>query len=145
LSLWVVSGGLLLAACGSAPTPTGAHSNIPAQTSTAAQSSSAAQVSTAVQIAVGAKGSAGVKAFIDPVTGELRAPSAEERRAAAATASTGTAAATGASVRAAAPIEGRPIGNGIVEFDVGKRGTINEVACVQADGTVSGNCPKSVR
>jgi predicted lipoprotein len=87
----------------------------------------------------------GVKAFIDPATGELRQPTEAEQNAAAAAAASRTAASVSASVKATAPIEGKPIGNGVTQFDVGERGMIDEVACVGVDGTISAKCPKATK
>jgi hypothetical protein len=126
----VALGAAALTGCGSAPT-----------SGSRAQADADSTGTTATPQAT--SGAAGVKAFIDPVTGELREPTESEQRAA--TAAAGTTAVSGtAGVKAALPIEGKPLGNGMVEYDLGKRGMIDEVACVQPDGSVSGNCPKSV-
>jgi hypothetical protein len=118
-------GALALGACGSAAGPVGSPAGKAPEP--AAHSD---------------RGAAGVKVFIDPATGELRAPTeAEQQHAAAAAAAPGGSAA----VKATVTVEGKPIGNGMYEYDLGKRGVIDEVACVQADGTISGKCPKAAK
>jgi hypothetical protein len=88
-----------------------------------------------------ARGSAGVKAYIDPTTGQLREPTEAELKAAAASSTAGAAAQGASTTEVAAPIVGKAIGNGVVEYDLGKRGMVDEVACVQKDGTVTTQCP----
>jgi len=116
MPLLAVLGAALLAGCGSTPPANGAAAapTPPAPT----------------------QGSAGVKAFVDPATGELREPNETELKAAAAGTRSGTA-----DAKATAVIEGKPIGNGVIEYEVGKRGQIDEVVCVQKDGAVTSQCP----
>jgi hypothetical protein len=131
LLLLATLGAATLAACGSANPPV-PNSSLPSSTAKPTTNASPAT-----------RGSAAVKAFIDPATGELRDPTEAELKAAATAPAAGTTAPGTAGTQVAVPIVGKAIGNGMVEYDLGKRGMIDEVACVQADGSVSGNCPKS--
>lgn len=69
-----------------------------------------------------------VKAFIDPATGELRAPTPEEEAALA------RAIAPRAERRAQAAREPMVQGNGIVSFELGEEGMVDAVARIAPDG-----------
>ena len=78
------------------------------------------------------------RAFIDPVTGELRAPTAEELSAVAASA---TAGAAGKSVKAVTPIEEVALPDGSTMARFGDRAMVEERVCLQKDGTLTSKCP----
>jgi hypothetical protein len=138
-------GAAALAACGSAP-PSPAASGA-TQDQTAGQSAAPVAAHSPANAAPGsapaanaaAPGSAGIKAFIDPVTGELRTPTdAERAQAEAGAAGTASVKVNG---DAAAPVTVRTLSDGTKVYDLGDRAKVDEKVCVQPDGTVSGRCP----
>lgn len=112
---------LLLAACAQQPAPPAAQ---PAPTS-------------ATDSVPAAAAQPGLKAYVDPASGELGVPPA----AAPAAAMAGAAA-----VRADEPahpkVEGRDLGNGVIYYEMPPERMVDEVVCVQPDGALSSNCPK---
>ena len=76
--------------------------------------------------------SAGVRIFIDPVTGEVRAPSPAELAAASVKrAETGTAA-----VSTAPGVVVTPLPSGVTGYDFGAPTEIDETVCVQPDDSL---------
>jgi hypothetical protein len=73
--------------------------------------------------------------FVDPVTGDLRAPTAAELAAEAAGQSSSTRSA--AALKAAPAITVTPLPNGMTEYDVGEAGQVREQVCAQADGSLA--------
>lgn len=87
----------------------------------------------------------GLKAYIDPATGELGVPPAAASAAPAAGAGdAGNVAAPALRVDAQErpKMEGRDLGNGVIYYEVPQERMVDEVVCVQADGSLSSNCPK---
>jgi hypothetical protein len=87
---------------------------------------------------------AGLKAYLDPVTGEL-GPPPDAAAGAAPPAIAGAAAAPVVKLQNRAPIEGRAVGGGVVEYAVPADRTIDEVACVQPDGSLGQRCSKATK
>jgi hypothetical protein len=81
---------------------------------------------------------AGVKAFIDPITGEMREPTAAEV-AAAASSSQATSAASGKVLKANAPLEEVLLPNGATMVRFGNQ--VEEKVCINAAGEVTSKCP----
>jgi hypothetical protein len=74
------------------------------------------------------------RAYVDPLTGELRAPTDAELAAeAAAPPATGR---TAQAVRPAPAVTVTHLPNGMTEYDLGDAGRVRDQACVQRDGTV---------
>jgi hypothetical protein len=76
-----------------------------------------------------------VRIFIDPVSGEVRAPSAAEL---AAQSATGTGAGT-AAVKVSPGVTATPLPGGVTGYDFGAPTEIDETVCVHADGSL-GEC-----
>ena len=83
-----------------------------------------------------AAGAAGVRIFIDPVTGEARAPTAEELAGAN---STRRIQAAAAQVTVAPDVVVTPLPGGITEYSINGGVQVDETTCVQKDGRL-GEC-----
>jgi hypothetical protein len=70
-----------------------------------------------------------LRAYIDPVTGQMRSPTAEELAADAATGSVTAAA------RDRSDVQEIKLPNGMTEVRVGKDSEVAEITCIQADGS----------
>jgi hypothetical protein len=139
MSLVALLGVAGLVACGSATPPPGAQRQaVHAQVSAPEQAQSLGQGQAPGQV----PGSAGVKAFIDPVTGELRAPTEAEQRTGKSEDVAGVAASK-ANAKPLAPVTSRRLSDGRIVYDIGERGMVDEVVCVQPDGSIAGKCPKA--
>lgn len=90
---------------------------------------------TASNTPVAAPAAASSRVFIDPVTGEQRAPTAAEAKAAAQASAAKTAGS--AKARQKLPVEELAVPGGFTEVRVGERAMREERACVQPDGTLS--------
>jgi hypothetical protein len=76
-----------------------------------------------------------VRVFIDPVSGEMRAPTAAEL----ADGSARSAVPARAAVKAAPGVVVTPLPGGITEYDLGAATQIEETVCVQPDNSL-GEC-----
>jgi hypothetical protein len=108
------------------------HADVPAAVS--ADPQPAASVTPA---AAAAGGGAGVRIFIDPVTGEVRAPTAAER--AAEVNATRRIQADAAAVKVAPDVVVTSLPGGITEYSVNGGAQVDETTCVQKDGKL-GEC-----
>jgi hypothetical protein len=81
---------------------------------------------------------ASVKAFIDPITGELREPTAAEMAAAVASSQTANTA-SGKALKANAPLEEIQLSNGATMVRFGNQ--VEEKVCINAAGEVTSKCP----
>jgi hypothetical protein len=90
-------------------------------------------------IATGASGvaGAGVKVFVDPVTGEIREPTAAEMTAAV-TSSQAASTAAGKALKANAPLEEVLLPNGTTMVRFGNQ--VEEKVCINAAGEVTSKC-----
>jgi len=110
-------------------------SHSPSAAITVAQPQAAAAPQAVTQPQAAARPQA--RAYVDPLTGELRAPTDAELAAeAAANPATGRSA---QAVRPAPAVTVTHLPNGMTEYDLGDAGRIRDQACVQRDGTV-GDC-----
>ena len=139
MSVWIVSA-LVMTACAERPSasnqstaaPSAATAASPATDAGAASPAAAANESTASSSAPA------VRAFIDPVTGELRAPTAQERAALAAQRAATLPEAAAKQRLAAEEVQ---LPNGVTEIRLGERAMHQERVCIQPDGKVTADCP----
>jgi len=78
---------------------------------------------------------AGVRIFIDPVTGEVRAPTAEELASANVT----RRQAASVAVKVAPEVVVTPLPGGVTEYSINGGFQVDETTCVQKDGRL-GEC-----
>ena len=90
--------------------------------------------------ASGASG-ASVKAFIDPITGEMREPTAAEMAAAVASSQSANAA-SGKALKANVPLEEVLLPNGATMVRFGNQ--VEEKVCINAAGEVTSKCPVAI-
>lgn len=79
----------------------------------------------------------GLRLYIDPATGETRAPTAAEL---AAEAAARRQAGAEPAVKVREPVSEIKLSNGMTEVQLGKQAEVAEVVCVLKDGTI-GECP----
>ena len=148
---------MLLAACAreptAAPAPTAAAPTVAATTAGTEQSAAANAVATnpsgepaAAPVTAATNGGkvvpgAASRAFIDPITGELRAPTSEELAALnAERVQSGTA----SDVKQQTPVEEIQLPGGLIEVPLGERVRQEEKVCVLVGGRI-GPCPSALQ
>jgi hypothetical protein len=142
---------LILAACARTQTPaTAIHettgSTVPAPTAVSAAETGSGRAPTATSSATSTRPTAGLRMYVDPVSGEMREPTDAEL-AAEATAPAAISPATVKSGAARAVIgtdetdSETVLPGGIVEMRNDHRADVQERVCEQPDGTLSSRCP----
>jgi hypothetical protein len=120
-----------LLACARVESPAVATTAAP-QASESPPAGAAQVVAIAPAIAASAASS---RVYIDPVTGEERAPTPAELAAESAAQKSGATAA----IKVAPEVKVTRLPNGMTEYDFGKSAKVQETACLQKDGTL-GEC-----
>jgi hypothetical protein len=127
---------LQLGACAKSDLP-GASNSASGNGTLAAPAAAAAPVFKTATLPAGT--SAGVRIYFDPVTGEQRAPTDKELAAEAQRASEVNA--NSAPVTPALKVQERVLPGGLIEVQIDHRADVQERACVEPDGSLSGDCP----
>jgi hypothetical protein len=79
------------------------------------------------------------RVYVDPKTGEMRAPTPSEAEAESAAQASQSSRSGATASRVTPGVTVRPLPNGMTEYDLGEAGKVREQVCVQKDGTV-GEC-----
>jgi hypothetical protein len=128
-----------LVACSQTPPPHQTNTLANPSSSIPATNQSVTSSGTAQQITTPTTSANAVQAYVDPATGELRAPTEAEQAAQIKQRSQATAASSSST-----PVKVTSLPNGMTEYDLGSRSNVNEAVCIQSDGSL-GECSAAER